>query len=491
MVLVGTIAMLNNFSLFILLFITSFLFNCVIAAETATQDDIVLTEQQLEQVEQLEEQIEQILNTTNDDELSEEDSKKLEALEQQINTILGIASFEESEPTLSVEQTEKLNELETLIEKIMSSAENDDLSDEDIERLEALEHDIEKLLNSEGEDELIEGDLQSFETDAESLLDIETETLSESEQTNPLRPMNISGGVSFGVLHQSNATFSTDSSVIKLLGSDFPRDVNTSPQEDFNAYANVFLNLKKELNSSGTTVFDTNLSGVANQYAEVNRLDYTALNGRFGVVFFSADKMNSIKPYAILGMSESGAGSRSFQFGGGLSSRLQLSDKLTLSGDASFKNNDIKNNRSSNIKIDISNVNLSIYYQINSNHSINVASSYTLSESEDITSDYSGYYVSAGYTVNYPAPFTILSDENWRLNLRTMYLNNDYDRADANIDPNTAREDESWTFTIANTISLPNSWRLNLDYTYNVTNSNLPNFEYDNTGLKIGVSRYF
>ena len=75
--------------------------------------------------------------------------------------------------------------------------------------------------------------------------------------------------------------------------------------------------------------------------------------------------------------------------------------------------------------------------------------------------------------------------------LGAEHIVNRYDAEDPNVDPDERRLDRQWRLTFNNTARLSGAWALEMQVQYTDVDSNLPNFEFTNTSVTLGLSTRF
>lgn len=87
--------------------------------------------------------------------------------------------------------------------------------------------------------------------------------------------------------------------------------------------------------------------------------------------------------------------------------------------------------------------------------------------------------------------FRFTPERSLRLSASARFGSSRYDEGDPFIDPSTAREDERLDLTLSGQTPLNSRASVYVDVGYSDTNSNLPNFEFDNTFARAGLTLNF
>jgi tetratricopeptide (TPR) repeat protein len=95
-----------------------------------------------------------------------------------------------------------------------------------------------------------------------------------------------------------------------------------------------------------------------------------------------------------------------------------------------------------------------------------------------------------GVTQVYAPPFGLTSYP-WSSTLSAGVLRTVYDEADPAIDPNQKRKDTRANIVLSNDVRMTRSLTLVVSVQYTDNDSSLPNFEYDNTGVGVGLAWSF
>ncbi|WP_425405547.1 tetratricopeptide repeat protein [Hwanghaeella sp.] len=91
-------------------------------------------------------------------------------------------------------------------------------------------------------------------------------------------------------------------------------------------------------------------------------------------------------------------------------------------------------------------------------------------------------------TYRYPFSFT---DDKSRIKFAVAYTESDFDGPDRNISAVTTREDEEWSFDLSNATPIAEDLTVDLSASYTTRDSNLPNFETEDTSVSAGITWRF
>jgi hypothetical protein len=109
---------------------------------------------------------------------------------------------------------------------------------------------------------------------------------------------------------------------------------------------------------------------------------------------------------------------------------------------------------------------------------------------DDAKMDYNSNWelaASAGVSIQYDAPMG-LTESPWRFSASASHVLTDFSAPDPAIDPGVTRSDKNTRFTLSNTIGLAPNRTITFQLQHTIADSNLPNFEFENTVALISAS---
>jgi tetratricopeptide (TPR) repeat protein len=109
---------------------------------------------------------------------------------------------------------------------------------------------------------------------------------------------------------------------------------------------------------------------------------------------------------------------------------------------------------------------------------------------DDAEKDYNSNWelvASAGVSIQYAAPFE-LTEAPWRFSASASHSLTDFAAPDPAIDPGVTRSDQETRITLGNTIGLSADRSVTFQLQHTIADSNLPNFDFDNTMALISAS---
>lgn len=109
---------------------------------------------------------------------------------------------------------------------------------------------------------------------------------------------------------------------------------------------------------------------------------------------------------------------------------------------------------------------------------------------DDAEKDYNSHWelvASAGVSIQYAAPFE-LTDAPWRFSLSASHGLTDFKAPDPAIDPDVTRSDAETRITLSNAIGLSADRTITFQLQHTIADSNLANFDFDNTMALISAS---
>ncbi len=311
-------------------------------------------------------------------------------------------------------------------------------------------------------------------------------------------PHQLGGYVNVGFRYDDNVNFGPSSAnVFAPTGpgnSLNPAVLSEGATEDSDTstYANAKLGYSYILPSQAahTLYADLNLSGSFHN----DRNDYD--HGFAGITtgaWFNMDSTGtnpwSIGPFITTGYLGLDYEKYLTYYGGGVSVRFNPANRWAAQLTGQVKDQDYSNTA---IRITAeeqsgTETELSLYarYLINSLQNIYFSTAITNDNADVVTQANDEWRFLAGYQIGFQGPFGS-QIRPWFVNFNASYRNQEFDAADARIDPNTVREDDRYGAAIITTVPVGQSSDVNLTLEYTKNKSNILNFEYDNFAIALG-----
>jgi tetratricopeptide (TPR) repeat protein len=313
------------------------------------------------------------------------------------------------------------------------------------------------------------------------------------------------GEATFGVIAQSNPSAGPSGDTYSIGGVSMVVPDSLKADAAIAGYASGYMLHEYDFNLQSDAALVTNASWLARRFSEelapgqalADPQNIAAVNVTSGVRFKPEvfGSSFSVRPY--LGVSEALLGGRQYfvGLGGGVEVEQSLNQGRTKLG----MTYDIRRNIYAE-RGDIANSNeqsgyeqyvqFRINQQVGGSNSIGLAA--TLRD-HNANLGYFGYRsaeLNASFTTGYSDPL-FSSDLPWYTIAYAGSAIRDYDAADASVDPSRARVDRELRFGVSQSIGLTDKLGLNLGLEYVNTDSNLPNFTYDNVIGSVGIAVRF
>lgn len=313
-----------------------------------------------------------------------------------------------------------------------------------------------------------------------------------------LSPHKFSGTVFFGTRWQSNANAAPSSDIVRARGRDAVLDRTFTEDDDFDAFFSGSIRHIYDFQNQRGDHWDSELIGYAARQFDVTDLNLMVFElrsgPRFSILNRSSEIAARLRPYAVVNLVRLDDQKLFHTLGGGLEAFTNLSTKIAIEGRYEIRHEEFSNT------VDRPNA-----ATLTSNeHEFTVNAAYTYSPKTRLGTRATFVYDNAAERYNdnwelglsawveheYGAPFAV-TPWPWTVFFELEWIRARYDAPDPSVDPFTTRSDDEWRLTLSNTARFSKNWAFETQLHYTDVNSNLPNFEFDNTALTVGLSARF
>jgi len=317
--------------------------------------------------------------------------------------------------------------------------------------------------------------------------------LNEAERREPIS--RFIGNVTLGLRYQSNATYGPEG--LRSVGVPVPVPSSSAARSDWNLFGLGYLAYIYDLERQDGMTIDTDLSFYGSLYKDETQLNLGYMELSTGPRFrpFPESLPDfSIRPHirgSLVWLDDS---RYSDTYGAGVDMRQQFGDRLWLDAAYIVRNRSFRNSSDRPTASDLSGVEQTLLmrgrYAVTGDTILGLDAGYAHDDADRGYTKNNRYVIGANVMQRFAAPFS-LGTAPWTATLGTAFSWIDYRSPDPAIDPGTTRADREWRISASNVIPLSPDWSVLLQAEYVKNNSNLPNYDYDNASVILGVTRRF
>lgn len=312
-----------------------------------------------------------------------------------------------------------------------------------------------------------------------------------------LSKSKVFGSVSAGLRYQTNANAGPDSSSVLLFGIPAELDEAYTSNKDGNFFGTLNLRHVYDLETQEQTTLDTDLFVFGSKHFEQDQVDILFLELVAGPRFRVATEGNGntlVRPFVSGNVVHLGEDILYSSLGGGFEISRQVSDGLgvTMRYDIRkkrFDNNTSRPNASNENGVEHSGqvtAAISITPTINAFARARLRA-HNASVEYETNREYGGLL---GLSMSYEPPVGNPS-RRWLTSISSELSFVKHDAPSPAISSTTRREDKKWDLRVQTNIPLSELISMGIGVTYSRNSSNLPNFEQNNTGVAVSLSRSY
>lgn len=304
---------------------------------------------------------------------------------------------------------------------------------------------------------------------------------------------HFAGNITAGVRYQTNANVGPSSNQVLALGFDAVLNSTFLAQSDWNAFGSAYLVDSYDLNFEKTESWDTTAQAYYARQFELTTLNLgfaEATTGPRFVLVPDPGSELSVRPFFLANIVTLGDTPDFWTVGGGAELDKVFNDGHGQLGvgytnrDEIYVNSDDRPNNTL-FSGDMNSFSANVSYDVTSTIRLGLAGYVSLQGAEADYYANNQYSIAASVGKRYPAPFGLTSFP-WETDLSARGTWTDYDAPDPSVDPTVARDDTELLLTLSNTVGLTSDLSLLFQVQYTHHNSNLPNFQFDDTSILMG-----
>lgn len=299
-----------------------------------------------------------------------------------------------------------------------------------------------------------------------------------------------------GIRYQSNASATPDSRQILSGGAPLPIDLSQPHGADWNAYQIAQFANDFGFGSQRQNTLETRVSGYLTEQFRLSDLNIASINATVGPRLLLGKIGRSeytIKPYVIGSATSVGGASPSTNAGAGVTLTAPLGNDVALSPFVEWQRAWYDNASNQNATLgnsDIVNTGLSAAIKFSDAVQMTVKGGYDRGTAANGYQSYTGYSAEIAFALRFDPPSRTMAHK-WTLGPFARFSSIAFDAPNANIDPTVARSDRSWEVGVGLDAPLTPHFGFNAAVTYARTNSNIPNYSYDDWSAMLGTTARF
>jgi len=312
-----------------------------------------------------------------------------------------------------------------------------------------------------------------------------------------LSPSQFTGFASVGAKWQENANTGPDASTIRSSGTLIPRPSSAQPQSDFSFFGASKVQHSYDLDTQDEAKIVSTMLGYGAGFTQFSHEDLVLGEFTTGVRFkpLPAElKDLQIRPHLIANYVGIDGDRYLDTYGVGLDATMTWSERLASELTLEFRREDYgpiaafgdTQHQTGDAKV----IKLRTAYELNSTNVMIVDLLYRSDAARRGYYDYSHYQATFTYSLAYTPPSEI-SKRAWAVAPYVSWYTRDYAAADPVINPAESRCDNNVRIGLVHTIPFADGWSTfqQIDHTWG--DSNIPNYNFRDTAVILGLTRTF
>ena len=302
---------------------------------------------------------------------------------------------------------------------------------------------------------------------------------------------SFSGSIFSGIKYQTNASSGPRSTKVKLFGApSFLPDEFTN-KGDFDVFASGSINYSYDFQSEPKKLLEAGLNVYGNEQFDQTFVNARVIDAHIGpklIVPLAFLNNPIVRPfiagdYLIVSEDES-----YYSHGAGFSADIRATEKLNLNLDARVM---ARENKDASILDGFRNrMTINASYIASETMQIQFSSIVATEETKTNIQNNRDYTLNASINKTFKAPFNLIKDP-LSAGLSFGGSFREYAGPNPTIDPDTTRNDYTIRFSPSLTIPAGETMAILLSAGFTRVDSNIPNSEYDNISVTLGISKQF
>ena len=314
---------------------------------------------------------------------------------------------------------------------------------------------------------------------------------------NKLARSSFSGGVRVGMSYQTNMNAGADSATVLAAG--VPVALPNSFREENDIQTNLFGHLRHQydLQNKYDAVIDTHAFAYITRHADLSRLNVVNLQLSPGIRFKPSPtdiKGLSLRPHLIGDYFTFDGDHYYTGYGLGLDADYRIRTDLSVSGSIKSRYLDYNQTTKRPSLDGRDGLHTSARLGLSKVLTRNMIAQVTLNGTRrNARQDFNAADVLGvqGRMILSHASLFGSDQSRWRTNFDLSYTSTNYDSPDPVVDPTRSRDERQWKVAVGTVIPIATHWDLNLGLSHSKVNSNIRNFDRDNTSLDVNANWRF
>jgi tetratricopeptide (TPR) repeat protein len=307
----------------------------------------------------------------------------------------------------------------------------------------------------------------------------------------------ITGSIATGLRYQTNANAASTAGIVRVFGINLTS--NVARRRDENLFVTGEATYIHDFQSQRGETFEANVSAYGTQQFRVHNLSLATIELSLGPRFpFRLDEEGalglSVRPYVV----GDAAALDYFQFfrayGGGASLRVAAGPRVQVELDYRYQHRDFFNStRNPTLSLDTGDLGIaraSVNYSVTAKDLIGIDGEFAVDDAVAGFERYSEYGFFTSYARAFPAPCAV-TDTSWSAVLRGGRIWRPYRHPDAFVDPDVTRYDRQWQVGVTLVAPINDHFGGYAQLQQDWVRSTLPNFQYTDTSVTLGLNYRF
>jgi len=307
----------------------------------------------------------------------------------------------------------------------------------------------------------------------------------------------LTGFVTGGARWNENANTGPNATLLRSAGVNVPRPTSTTPQSDYSFFGAGRVQHSYDLDTQNEAKFVTTGLGYGNAFTRFSHQDLLLGEVTTGVRFKPAPtdaKDFQIRPHVIGNIVSLDSNRYEDTVGFGIDMQQAWTDNLVSelifevrhASYARIARLGDSFNQTGDEKV----VKLRTAYEFDPANLLIGDFVFRSAVTKKAYYDVDQYGVVVTYSYTFAAPAQ-LTEQSWNVSPYVSWYNRGYGRPDPIVDPRTTRNDDEVRLGLVHTIPFADGWLTYQQVEHTWGNSNIPNYNYQDTAVIVGVTRRF
>ena len=314
-----------------------------------------------------------------------------------------------------------------------------------------------------------------------------------------LAPHRFTGSVFLGGRYETNANAGPGSNKIRVFGFEGPfLDDKDTEQSDFSAVASSDLHYAYDFGTQAGHALEADVSLFGSRYAQESEVNTWLADLELGPRFFIGpvgDPVASVRPFGEASYVALDDDNYLTAFGGGLNTRFYAQSNLLfeVTGRVVAQNFDDTKDQptASNQTGTYGTIRPGVTWLVLPQTFLSLDGLFGHNDADENFETFNEYGAGLTATQLFPVPFGWVTEQLWSASLAGAYRHTDYDKPDPQVDPDRDQSDDRYDLSLSLSVPFTDHLNLNVIGLQTWNELNLPNDQFDNTSVTVGMSFSF